>query len=192
MAFVKYTAASRDLSFQVMELRREHGFTQQQLAQRAGIKRATISQIESGSANPSMQTLLCLCDAFGIKIGELLLPALPRFQILRSHELPIHPRSKNGLVIKKLIPAFHSHLELDQITLEKDSSMKGAPHTWGTFELTLCLKGILKLTFENRQSAVLKEGDVVRFPGSIAHSYHNESKDPVIFVSLVALGSHSF
>lgn len=46
--------------------RRRAGLTQRQLAEKAGIPQATIARIESGAADPRVETLDCLLEATGM------------------------------------------------------------------------------------------------------------------------------
>ncbi len=54
------------------ELRKEHNWTQQKLAEKAGLSFNAITKIEQGAAEyPTLKTLLKLADAFGISLDEL-------------------------------------------------------------------------------------------------------------------------
>lgn len=57
----------------IRELRKEKGMTQQDLAQKIGVKRAVISKYESGSIEPSLTQLQKIADALGVSLGNLLL-----------------------------------------------------------------------------------------------------------------------
>ena len=48
--------------------RREKGLTQEQLAQKAHLPRTTITKIESGNRNATLQTLMTLAGAMGKRL----------------------------------------------------------------------------------------------------------------------------
>lgn len=53
----------------VVRIRREHlRITQSQLSVIAGVALRTVRQVEQGSGNPSIQTLLALFDALGLEL----------------------------------------------------------------------------------------------------------------------------
>jgi len=55
------------------ELRKKAGWSQQKLAEKAGLSYNVITKIEQGAAkNPNIQTMIKLADAFQISIDELL------------------------------------------------------------------------------------------------------------------------
>lgn len=45
------------------------GLTQQQLAEAAGMQQSEVSRIESGRANPTLQTLITLASSLGMRIS---------------------------------------------------------------------------------------------------------------------------
>ena len=52
----------------ILESRKEAGLTQKQLSEATGITQADISRLESGEANPSLQTLKRLASGIGKKL----------------------------------------------------------------------------------------------------------------------------
>jgi len=56
---------------QVRVVRRELKITQQQLAERIGVTRQTISLIEKGAYNPSLKLCLAICHTLGKTLDEI-------------------------------------------------------------------------------------------------------------------------
>lgn len=48
-------------------LRKQQRLTQAQLARRAGLAQATVSNLEKGAGSPTMYTLECLAEALGVE-----------------------------------------------------------------------------------------------------------------------------
>lgn len=59
------------LSEKIYTLRRKNGLSQEQLAERIGVSRQSISKWESGAATPELEKLLALCACFQITLDEL-------------------------------------------------------------------------------------------------------------------------
>ena len=56
----------------IKELRKKAHWSQQKLAERAGLSYNTITKIEQGAATkPTIQTMIKIADAFGIGLDEL-------------------------------------------------------------------------------------------------------------------------
>jgi transcriptional regulator with XRE-family HTH domain len=63
-----------DLARQVLHLRLERGWTQEELAKRTGTKQANISRLENAKLNPSVEMLQRVADAFGVELAVTFLP----------------------------------------------------------------------------------------------------------------------
>jgi transcriptional regulator with XRE-family HTH domain len=60
------------LAKRLKELRKERDWTQQKLAEKAGLSFNAITKIEQGAAeHPTLKTLLKLADAFGVSLDAL-------------------------------------------------------------------------------------------------------------------------
>ena len=56
----------------LLELRKQNGMTQDELAQKLGITRAAVCNYEKGIREPSFETLEAFADIFNVSIAELL------------------------------------------------------------------------------------------------------------------------
>jgi transcriptional regulator with XRE-family HTH domain len=65
-------AALVRLATRLYELRTSMRLTQEQVAERAGLDQASISDIENGDANPTVRTLGRLAAGLGVNAGALL------------------------------------------------------------------------------------------------------------------------
>src|SRR5580693_4492905 len=64
--------------------RRRTGLSLTEVARRAGIAKSTLSQLESGTGNPSLETLWAICVALDAPFSRLLDPPRPRVQVIRA------------------------------------------------------------------------------------------------------------
>ena len=56
----------------IKELRKERGFTQEQLAEQFGVSRRTVSRWETGNNLPDLDVLIEMSDYFEVNLRELL------------------------------------------------------------------------------------------------------------------------
>ena len=60
------------LAKRIKELRKKSSWSQQKLAEKAGVSYNTITKIEQGAATmPTIQTMIKIADAFGISLDAL-------------------------------------------------------------------------------------------------------------------------
>lgn len=66
-----------DFPQKLMELRRSHGLSQEQLGEKIGVTRQTISKWELGQTTPEMEKLAAISDLFGVSADELIRGTAP-------------------------------------------------------------------------------------------------------------------
>ena len=175
---------ARNLSQNVISLRNKRRLSQASLAKLAGVKRSSVTVIESGSANPTLAMLMKLSLALQISIDELLSPPTVECKHILAKDVPIAKKSKNGVILRKLLPDKIPATEIDEINLEKGSVLIGVPHVEGTKEYFTCIYGKIIIRVLEHQY-LLQKGDVLVFPGGMPHSYKNAGTKKAQGISVV-------
>lgn len=75
-----------DLADEVLRLRMERGWTQEELAERVGTAQANVSRLENGLANPTLEFLQKLSDAFET---ELRVHLQSPVHVVRAQIMPV-------------------------------------------------------------------------------------------------------
>jgi transcriptional regulator with XRE-family HTH domain len=70
-----------ELGRQILDLRLARGWTQKDLAQKAGTKQANISRLENGLLNPSVDMLQKIAEALDVELGVTLEAAGQRHRV---------------------------------------------------------------------------------------------------------------
>lgn len=85
------------------ELRKQKGFSQEELANRLNVSRQTVSKWEVGDSTPDMEKLIAISDLFGISLDELILdksPAPP--PVVQSAKSEVYSEIKSDIKEKVL------------------------------------------------------------------------------------------
>ncbi|MBO5281525.1 MAG: helix-turn-helix transcriptional regulator [Lachnospiraceae bacterium] len=67
-------AMKQNLAEQYVRMRKEKKMTQEQVSQRSGIPRSNIARFESGRYNPSLELMVKMAAAMGMKVQIQLVP----------------------------------------------------------------------------------------------------------------------
>jgi len=177
------TSSSRHLAENIRQLREGRGLTQQQISRIAGIPRATWSNLESGSANPTLSVLTRVADALQTRLEELL--GAPRTASRHVKAAELFARKRGQVEVRRLLPEALPGLEIERMHLPAQSSMTGVPHTPGTREYLTVEQGEVELTVGG-ELFVLARGDVVMFRGDQKHGYRNASGREAVAYSVIA------
>jgi transcriptional regulator with XRE-family HTH domain len=166
----------------VRQERQSRGWTLDQLAEAAGVSRRMIINVEQGSVNPSVGTLLRISDALGVGLPALVEAPQPKpVKVTRRGEGATLWHGESGgrgvLVAGTERPDV---VELWDWTLAPGDHHATEAHTPGTKELLQIQQGTITLAVAD-QSINLDAGDAVSFPGDVAHSYANPGTEPARF-----------
>lgn len=176
--------APLNLARNLRTLRDGQSLTQNQLATRAGIPRATLAHLETGAGNPTLLVLIRIASALNVTIEELIGPPRATGRLYRADQLPVRRRA--GVTIQPILPDPLPGIEIERFTLPPEAHLKGVPHSAGTREYLFCERGRIALVASGT-SYTLEPGDVVVFRGDQRHSYRNLDPDAAIAFSIVLL-----
>ncbi|BFU44052.1 helix-turn-helix domain-containing protein [Krasilnikovia sp. MM14-A1004] len=167
-------------------LRREReraGISLAELARRAGLAKSTLSQLEAGTGNPSIETLWSLGVALGVPFSRLVEPPAPRVRVLRAGEGP-RLRAESADFMATLLAAGSTHARRDVyvMELEPGQAREAEAHIPHSVEHVVVAAGRLRAG-PTAETVELGPGDYVSFPGDVPHHY--EALEPGTWAVLV-------
>src|SRR3954454_3191339 len=119
-------------------LRRERdriGLSLTELARRAGIAKSTLSQLEAGTGNPSVETLWALGVALDVPFARLVEPQVAAVQVIRAGEGPAVFSERADYVATLLSSSPpHARRDLYLISAEPGQPRISDPHMPGVVE----------------------------------------------------------
>jgi transcriptional regulator with XRE-family HTH domain len=175
---------SGHLAANIKQLRDARGFTQQQMARLSGLPRATWSNLESGSANPTLTVLHRVASALQVTLEELLTAPRAASRFYARGALPT--RQRGEVLVRQLLPDPIPGTEIGRMEFRPGSRLTGIPHTPGTREYLTCDSGQIELV-AGGEKWLLNPGDVISFRGDQRHSYANPGRAPAVGYSVVLL-----
>ena len=155
-------------------LRRERertGLSLSEIAKRAGIAKSTLSQLESGAGNPSVETLWALGVALNVPFSRLVEPAAGPLKVIRAGEAAV-VRSEKADYVSALLSASPpgSRRDLYSIAVEPGSARDADAHIPGSVEHVVVIAGRLR-TGPAGNTVDLDPGDYATFAGDVPHVY---------------------
>lgn len=166
--------------------RHGRGLTLDQLSDKAGVSRRMIINVEQGSANPSVTTLLRISDALGIGLQALVeVPQSKPVKVVRSGSgaaLWTGPGGGRGVLLAGTAPP--DVLELWDWTLAPGDRHDSEAHVRGTTEILQVRGGTVTVEVAG-QVEVLEADDTISFASDVAHSYANQGTAPARFALTV-------
>ena len=157
-------------------VRQERGWTLDDLAGRAGMSVSTLSRLESGKRQASLELLVPLTRQLGIRVDDLLAdedrdPRVRRPAVRRS-----------GMTIAPLTRE-ESEVRAFKITYEPDAPLVTEGRTHDGHEWVYVLSGRLKLRL-GEQATALTRGEAAGFDTRIPHVMRAEGNRPAEVISI--------
>lgn len=178
------SANLRNLGRNVRRLRKKVGYTQEQLAERSGIPRATMAGVEKDDANPTLNVIASIADAMGVSIDELLRSGDPRATHMK-YDPEMRMASRDGKYTStSLSPVDAKHVIINRVSMQPGCHYKGKVHARGSQEFFLSVSGTATLTVVDTEFTVAN-GDLVYFNGDQEHTYENRGDQPVEAVAVI-------
>ncbi|MEV4312560.1 XRE family transcriptional regulator [Actinocrispum sp. NPDC049592] len=159
--------------------RRRAGLSLAETARRAGIAKSTLSQLESGTGNPSVETLWALCVTLDVPFAQLIEPPQPKVQVIRADEGMV-VYSEHSDYIAKVLSACppNARRDLYLITAQPGTPRESEPHRPGVFEHVVLSKG-RALVGIIEDPIEVGPGDYVGYPGDVKHVFRALEPDTI-------------
>ena len=167
-------APSALISLIAASIRRERdraGLSLTELARRAGIAKSTLSQLESGVGNPSVETLWALGVALGVPFSRLVDQPRPSVRVIRAGEGPVTyaERANYAATLLASCPP-NARRDIYRIQVQPGEPRLSDPHNPGATEHVVLSTGRAQVG-PVLEPAELGPGDYIAYPGDAPHIF---------------------
>ena len=182
------SVSSGRLGVRVKDLRRERGFTLEELAGRAGVSRAMISKLERGEKNPTLVIAARLAEGLGVSLSRLAGVEERREVVVTTRERCMVLRDpETGFERQSLSPTFAGRgVEFVRNVVPEGSTSGDFPaHRKGVEEHIVVEKGELRATL-GAEEYVLREGDALYFEADVPHRFDNAGRGECAYYLVIS------
>ncbi|MBD0675592.1 transcriptional regulator [Streptomyces sp. CBMA156] len=162
--------------------RERSGLSMAELARRAGIAKSTLSQLESGAGNPSVETLWALGVALNVPFSRLVDPPRPVVRVVRAGEGPVtHSEHAEYAATALSSCPPNARRDIYRIEAQPGEARASDPHMPGTIEHVLIGAG-RALVGPTEAPVELGPGDYVSYPGDAPHVFRALAPDTLAVI----------
>ncbi|WP_316809177.1 XRE family transcriptional regulator [Pedobacter agri] len=169
------------ISNKIKEKRREQNVTVQELADKAGVSKGLISQIENSRTIPSLIVLIDIIKALGIDLNAFFkdfssFDEKPIVIIKRASDYEsFEKEDADGFLYKRIFSQSVNKGTVDMVLLELEPNAKRPMVETDAFEYKYIIAGSVAYNIGNRMYE-LHAGDSLLFDGRIPHTPTNSGK----------------
>lgn len=165
----------RQVGARLRDARRDRSLTLEELASRSGMSTSTLSRLESGKRQASLELLLPLTRHLGIRIDDLVQPETPdprvRRPVIRRDGMVIAPLAPEGAPIRTYRVSFPPTDELPALRVHDG------------YEWLYVLSGRLRLRL-GEQDLTLARGEAAEFDTRTPHALSAAGSRPAVVISI--------
>ncbi len=178
--------AGQVLAANLRALREQGALSLSELARRSGIAKGTLSQLESGTGNPTIETVFSLSNALGVPVSTLLTePAETEVVLVRGADLDVLSSNAVDLRMLRRLDLAETVIEVYDQRIRPGEVQRSKGHAGK--EHVLVTAGVLRIGPPHAPYE-LGPGDYVCFPAHAPHIYETVS-GPVTSVLLLEYGA---
>jgi len=160
----------------IQKIRKEQQLTLGVLAERSGVSKAMLSQIESEKVNPTVATVWKIARGLEVELDELLKGAQARvrkFLVARQQEHTTLDGPQGAPRIEVLSPlAMAEDLEIYLLAFEPGAVLRSSPHAPQTEEYLTVIEGKVRVRAGDKASD-LEAGDFIIYACDVEHTIEN-------------------
>lgn len=170
------TKLGTTLAENVRRLREARGLSLNQLAERSGVAKATLSKVERENTNPTLDTITAIGEALGVDPISLLRSEQPRgVEVVRANEgLDISDSASIGRVIKSTLVG-SVFIEIHHQIFRSGHSETSMSHGQGAREHVFVRSGSMQVG-PMEQPAVISAGDYANYAADEPHRWVVQGK----------------
>jgi len=175
------------ISNKIKEIRKEKGITIQEVADRAGVSKALISQIENNRTIPSLLVLINIINALNIDLNEFFkdfnseLDSGPVVVRKKDTYSPFEKESAIGFHYKRIFTSAMDSSTMDIVLLELLPDAQRPMVETEAYEYKYIISGQVEYIF-NDQKISLEEGDSIFFNGRLSHTPRNVGSEKAVML----------
>lgn len=151
---------ARQVGNRLRDLRAGRGISLSELARRSGIGKGTLSELEAGRRNPTLETLYALTSALGVPLSTVL-------------DVPMSAPISGDAVEAVLTERFEDDAavsEVYRIRIRGGTVQESAPHTPGCTEHIVVLAGTARIG-ASAAPVTVGPGGHAEWPADVPHVY---------------------
>lgn len=183
MPMRKKNPLNDEIGIKLRQIRKQQKLTIEELAKLSDVSGITISNIENGRSNPTLNSLWRLADSLNVPLTKLLGFSHTEKEISTLEASPPYFSSdlEEGWLVQPIFQ--EDNIEIFRVCLKANSVAKRAHQVRNSKEIITVMSGELELRV-GEKNYLLKTYDSISFDSSNTHEYINHNSED-LFLNVV-------
>lgn len=170
----------KNIAINLKRIRKTKNMSLDMLAEKTGVSKSMLGQIERGESNPTVATIEKIVDGMKVSFEELIYPKEESILIIDQKEQPLYREKQNAYQIKAIFPfERQKNFEIYEVVIEPGEICDGLMTEEGMAEYIMVQKGVLTLE-TNHGKYEVSSAHAVRLCAEGPHYYANHNTEQLI------------
>lgn len=163
----------KNIATNLKRIRKSKNMSLDALAEKTGVSKSMLGQIERGESNPTVATIAKIVDGIRISFEELLYPKQESVLIIDNDKLPVLRSQEGAYQVRSIFPYDRRrNFEVYEMKIEPGEGCESFLKGEGSCEYILVVQGVLTLQTSEGTYEV-STNHAVKLDAAKEHSYYN-------------------
>lgn len=169
----------KNIACNLKRIRKSQNMSLDMLAEKTGVSKSMLGQIERGESNPTVATISKIIEGIKVPFEDLIYVRKDSVTIMKHTETPTYREEKGEYCIKVIFPFDKDRkFEVFSAVIEPKATCYSDSHGENTCEYVTVQNGELDMTI-GESVYNISAGNTVRFTSNMKHSYYNPGVEPL-------------
>lgn len=179
----------KNIAVNLKRIRKSKKMSLDMLAEKTGVSKSMLGQIERGESNPTVATIAKIVDGIRVPFEELIYPKTESVVIIDNEKLPIYKSQEGAYQVRSIFPYDrHRNFEVYETKIEPGEGCESFLGDDGSCEYIMVVQGVLTLETDEGTYEVAAN-HAIKLDASSCHSYYNRGIQKLILNIFVAYDS---
>lgn len=181
----RMTQLDKNIACNLKRIRKSKNMSLDMLAERTGVSKSMLGQIERGESNPTVSTIGKIVEGLKVPFEQLIYDRKEIMVMPSPEEAPVFKAKEGQYRIYVMLPYDAGrNFEIYQGEVDREAVMESESHGEQTWEYLTVLSGEIELQLEE-QSFHVKTGSSLYFASDRRHVYRNVGEDKAVLNMVV-------
>lgn len=170
----------QNIAMNLKRIRKSKNMSLDALAEKTGVSKSMLGQIERGESNPTVATVAKIVDGIRISFEELIYPKQEAVIIIDNDKIPPLRSEEGAYQVRSIFPYDRRrNFEVYEMRIEPGESCECFLQREGCCEYILVVQGVLALETVNGTYEVAAD-HAIKLDAAKVHSYHNSGSRQLV------------
>ena len=176
----------KNIAVNLKRIRKSKNMSLDMLAEKTGVSKSMLGQIERGESNPTVATIAKIVDGIRVPFEELIYPKTDSVVIIDNDKLPVYKSQEGAYQVRSIFPYDrYRNFEVYETTIESGEECESFLTEGSSCEYIMVMQGVLTLETSDGTYEV-SANHAIRLDAESEHSYHNKGMQRLVLNIFIA------